>query len=247
MSLSLQKAAAVADVIPVPPTSESQKGPQPISGEATASKVMVESVRSLLTGFRTPNVKFFTYNVDKKELQGFKSDMPILRVVYEERVFFDTDKADLRQEALPVVKSIANTLRQQKQKIALFVAGHTDARGSEDYNQKLSIRRAEAVGTAIRREGSGSALIWRVGFGKSIPIRPNNSERNMGLNRRVEFLVASQAEVITAWIRIPKDFAKTMRVAPLRWSPISKPSQSVTPEPNQSTLKFQVLSLWISR
>ena len=176
-------AANVApDVIPVPPTSESQKGPQPISGEATASKVMVESVRSLLTGFRTPNVKFFTYNVDKKELQGFKSDMPILRVVYEERVFFDTDKADLRQEALPVVKSIANTLRQQKQKIALFVAGHTDARGSEDYNQKLSIRRAEAVGTAIRREGSGSALIWRVGFGKSIPIRPNDSERNMGLN-----------------------------------------------------------------
>ena len=208
---------------------------------------MVESVRSLLTGFRTPNVKFFTYSVDKKELQGFKSDMPVLRIVYEERVFFDTDKADLRREALPVAKSIANTLKQQKQKVALFVAGHTDARGSEDYNQKLSIRRAESVGTAIRREGSGTALIWRVGFGKSIPIRPNNSERNMGLNRRVEFLIASQAEVITAWIRTSKGLCEDEACGPTSTVTTSRRSQSATLEPDRSTLKFQVLSLWMSR
>ena len=62
--------------------------------EATASKVLVESIQSLLGASRTENVKFFKYNVDKKELQGFKSDMPVLRIVYEERVFFDTDKDD---------------------------------------------------------------------------------------------------------------------------------------------------------
>jgi outer membrane protein OmpA-like peptidoglycan-associated protein/uncharacterized protein YecT (DUF1311 family) len=172
--------------------------------EAAASKLLIESVQSLLSASPTQNVRFVTYNVDKKWLQGNKHDMPVLRVVYEERVFFDTDKANLRPEALPAVKSLANTLKQQKQKIALFVAGHTDARGSDDYNLGLSIRRAEAVARAIKGEGSGAALIWRVGFGKAIPIRPNNSAENMALNRRVEFLIASQPDVITAWIKNTK-------------------------------------------
>src|SRR5262249_23206614 len=126
---------------------------QPVVDEAAANKLLIESIQSLLGASQIQNVRFFTYNVDKKDLRGFKSDMPVLRVVYEERVFFDTDKADVRQEALPVVKSVASTLKQQKHKVALFVAGHTDARGSEEYNLNLSIRRAEAVARAIKREG----------------------------------------------------------------------------------------------
>jgi outer membrane protein OmpA-like peptidoglycan-associated protein/uncharacterized protein YecT (DUF1311 family) len=177
---------------------------QLVVDEATASKLLIERVQSLLRESPTQNVKFFTYSVDKKQLRDAKSDMPLLRVVYEERVFFDTDKANLRPEALPIVKSLAITLKQQKQKVTLFVAGHTDARGSDEYNLNLSIRRAEAVARALKKEGSGTALIWRVGFGKAIPIRPNNSVQNMALNRRVEFLIASQAEVITTWIKNTK-------------------------------------------
>ena len=172
--------------------------------ELTASKVMIDSIQSLLGASRTESVKFFKYVVDKKELQGFKQDMPVLRIVYDERVFFDTDKDVLRSEAMPVVKSIAATLRQQKQKVALFVAGHTDARGTEQYNLDLSIRRAEGVARAIKQQGSGATLIWRVGFGKAIPIRPNTSDINMALNRRVEFLIASEANIITTWIKNTK-------------------------------------------
>jgi outer membrane protein OmpA-like peptidoglycan-associated protein/uncharacterized protein len=169
--------------------------------EAEVSKRLIESVQSLLRGSQTESVKFFRYNVDKKDLQGFKYDMPVLRIVYDERVFFDTDKDILRPEALPAVKTIAATLKQQKGKVALFVAGHTDARGTEQYNLDLSIRRAEGVARAIKKQGSGSAVIWRVGFGKALPIRPNNSEQNWAYNRRVEFLIASQANIITAWIK----------------------------------------------
>lgn len=194
----------VPDVSVAGPKEKLETDSQPVVDEAASSKLVIESIQSLLSASRTQNVRFFTYNVAKKELRGFKSDMPVLRVVYEERVFFDTDKAELRTEALPVVKSVASSLKQQKQKIALFVAGHTDARGSDEYNLNLSIRRAEAVARAIKKEGSGTALIWRVGFGKAIPIRPNDSEQNMGLNRRVEFLIASQTEVIATWIKNKK-------------------------------------------
>ena len=152
----------------------------------------------------TDNVKFLKYNVDKRELQGFKTDMPVLRIVYDERVFFDTDKDVLRLEAKPVVNTIAATLKQQREKVALFVAGHTDARGTEQYNLNLSIRRAEGVARAIKQQDFGAALIWRVGFGKAIPIRPNTSEKNMALNRRVEFLIASRADIITTWIKNTK-------------------------------------------
>ena len=163
--------------------------------------------------------------------------------------FFDTDKADLRQEALPVVKSVAGTLKQQKQKVALFVAGHTDARGSDDYNLNLSIRRAEAVARAIKREGSGTALIWRVGFGKAIPIRPNNSDKNMGLNRRVEFLIASQPDVITTWIKNTKGLCEdeacgtTSVVTIFQAAPISdlgaKPMSIEIPSPKPVEIEIQ--------
>jgi hypothetical protein len=162
---------------------------------------MIESIQALLSNSKADNVKFFRYVVDKKNLDGFSADMPVLRVVYDEKVFFDTDKSVLRSEAVPVVRALAATLKQQTGKVALFVAGHTDSRGSEQHNLDLSIRRAESVANAIKQQGAGQALIWRVGFGKAIPIKPNSSEQNMAYNRRVEFLLASQETVITAWIK----------------------------------------------
>lgn len=173
---------------------------RPSVDEETASNRQLESIKALLAGNQLENVRFVTHTVDKKELQGFSHNMPLLRVVYDERVFFDTDKDAIRREALPAVTAISTTLKKQKTKVALFVAGHTDGRGPEKYNLDLSIRRAESVAREIKKLGSGPAFIWRVGFGKALPIRPNDSERNWAYNRRVEFLIASEANVITAWI-----------------------------------------------
>lgn len=172
--------------------------------QATASKRMIDAIQGLLSNSKADSVKFFHYSVDKKDLDGFSADMPLLRVVYDERVFFDTDKSTLRPEALPVIKAIATTLKQQSGRVALFVAGHTDSRGSEQYNLDLSVKRADSVANAIKTQGAGQAQIWRVGFGKAVPIKPNSSEQNMAFNRRVEFLLASQAIVLTTWIKRTK-------------------------------------------
>jgi outer membrane protein OmpA-like peptidoglycan-associated protein/uncharacterized protein YecT (DUF1311 family) len=205
---------ALSSFAPGTPSPSNINGPtendsRQIVGEGRASQQMIERIQSLLAASRTENVRFFRYVVEKSQLQSYKTDMPILRLVYDERVFFDTDRDVLRPDAMPVVKSISVILKQQTQNIALFVAGHTDARGTEQYNLDLSIRRAEGVARALKREGSGLALIWRVGFGKSIPIRPNTSEQNMALNRRVEFLIASQAEIITTWIKNTKGLCES--------------------------------------
>lgn len=199
----------------VPPqatASAQQPGNPPIyldsNDPSGASTLLLDSVQTLVSKAAGQNVKFFRYAVDKTHLSGFNSDMPVLRIVFPERVFFDTDKWNVRQEGGPVLDLVASSLRQQVGQVALFVAGHTDSRASEKYNLDLSIRRADSVARGLVAKGVGTAAIWRVGFGKAIPIRPNNSPQNMAFNRRVEFLVARQATIIAAWVDMTKSLCE---------------------------------------
>ena len=176
--------------------------------ELDASKLLLDSIEELISQSTGKRAQFFKYVVDKAKLDGFRSDMPMLRVVFPERVFFDTDKSEIKTEAAAVVGSVAQSLRKQNGKVALFVAGHTDSRGSEEYNLDLSIRRAESVARALVSTGVGSALIWRVGFGKAIPLRKNDSAQNMAYNRRVEFLIAQQPTIIAAWVKNTKSLCQ---------------------------------------
>jgi len=144
--------------------------------------------------------KFYEYLISKNELPGFPIDMPVLRVVFEEKVFFDTARSRIRPEANKVLDVVASALRQEPREVALFVAGHTDARGSDQYNLELSIKRATSVARALLNKGIGQAAVWRIGFGKSVPLRPNDSDTNMALNRRVEFILATKPAAVAVWL-----------------------------------------------
>jgi outer membrane protein OmpA-like peptidoglycan-associated protein len=190
-------------------TVASMKGSsQPEAQDPVASALLLESIQTLLAKSADKNVRFIRYTVDKAHLAGFRSDMPILRVVFEERVFFDTDKSDIRPEAVPVLSLVADTLRTKKGPVALFVAGHTDSRGSNEYNLKLSIQRAESVARALGAKGVGSTSIWRVGFGKAVPLRHEITPQDRAYNRRVEFLIASQPAIIAAWVKSTKSLCE---------------------------------------
>lgn len=133
-------------------------------------------------------------------MKAFGVDLPVLRIVFPQRVFFDTDKAELRPDAMPVIDLVAEDLRRDVPDVALFIAGHTDSRGSDTYNYTLSVARADAVARALYARGVGSARLWRVGFGKAVPVKPNTSARNMAENRRVEFLFAARPEAVAVWL-----------------------------------------------
>jgi outer membrane protein OmpA-like peptidoglycan-associated protein len=140
------------------------------------------------------------YVIPRADLPGLPGDMPVLRVVFQDRVFFDTAKWDIRPDALPVIDAVARMLREERSDAALFIAGHTDSRGTDGYNLDLSIKRATSVGEALLRRGIGLAKIWRIGFGEAVPLRPNNSDANMAANRRVEFVFASKPAAVVAWL-----------------------------------------------
>jgi outer membrane protein OmpA-like peptidoglycan-associated protein len=144
--------------------------------------------------------EFFVQHIPKERLpSGFSHDAPLLRVVFPERVFFDTAQATLRAEGLEVARIVADSLRKDVPDVTLFVAGHTDARGDRDYNQNLSVDRANIMAAAILQQDVRLAQVWRIGFGPDMPLVPNGPE-GWGFNRRVEFLFSSSPDAIAVWL-----------------------------------------------
>ena len=87
-------------------------------------------------------------------------------------VNFDFDKATLRPDALSVLGEATEILRRYPQ-LRVEVAGHTDLCGAEDYNQKLSERRAKAVYDYLSTNGIDAArLVGPIGYGESRPLEP---------------------------------------------------------------------------
>ena len=75
---------------------------------------------------------------------------------------------------------------QEFDKTIVVVAGHTDSKGTNEYNQALSERRANSVSTYLLAQGIVEARIESVGFGEGTPIADNSTAEGRSLNRRVE-------------------------------------------------------------
>jgi OOP family OmpA-OmpF porin len=105
-----------------------------------------------------------------------------------EGVNFEFDKADLLPSAYPVLDKDIKILANDP-KLNVSIEGHCDIRGTDEYNQRLSERRAKAVFNYFASKGISKKRMRAVGFGRSRPLVPNTSEENMAKNRRVEVKV----------------------------------------------------------
>jgi outer membrane protein OmpA-like peptidoglycan-associated protein len=102
---------------------------------------------------------------------------------------FEFDKAELRPEDRELLSRIAGILLTSKD-YSVSVNGHTDDIGSEEYNQKLSERRAQAVRDYLVKAGLSPDILSVTGHGKSRPLAPGTSEQARARNRRVELGIA---------------------------------------------------------
>ncbi len=131
---------------------------------------------------------------------NFGTDLPVLRVVFPERTFFNTGSAALRPEANQISRIITDLLRNTAPDVAMFVAGHADFRGESAANELLSERRATAVAQQIWAAGVSTFRIWRIGFGEDMPLYGGTSDYDLAMNRRVEFLFAAKPEAVAIWL-----------------------------------------------
>jgi len=104
-------------------------------------------------------------------------------------VLFDFDKADVRQDAAQALGHLATVIRGYPNG-RVDIEGHTDAKGSAAYNQKLSERRAESVKRwLVEREGIAADRLTIRGAGASRPVADNTTDAGRQKNRRVEGVI----------------------------------------------------------
>jgi|GEM_PF-2513594 len=129
---------------------------------------------------------------------GVTSNANRTRLTLDGDVSFDYDKADLKPAALEVLGRAKASFIDVHPDASITIEGHTDDRGSADYNQGLSERRAQAVAGWLARNGVVSERISTQGYGKKWPKVPNTSDANRALNRRVELVIAWGDGQVTA-------------------------------------------------
>jgi outer membrane protein OmpA-like peptidoglycan-associated protein len=138
---------------------------------------------------------------DKNELQQrlFTSISAILETRREARglivnlsdVLFDFNQASLKPGAREKLSKLAGILMAYPGTFHMEIEGHTDAIGSQDYNQKLSEDRAQTVNEYLLRAGVRPDRIVAVrGFGKLKPVTTNDTPEGRQMNRRVELVIA---------------------------------------------------------
>jgi photosystem I P700 chlorophyll a apoprotein A2 len=103
-------------------------------------------------------------------------------------VLFDFDKADIRPDAAAALAKLATIIRAQPNGHTR-IEGHTDSKGDDAYNQKLSERRAEAVRQYLINAGIAAGNMTAVGYGEKEPIATNDTDEGRELNRRVELRI----------------------------------------------------------
>ncbi|WKN31062.1 OmpA family protein [Porifericola rhodea] len=103
-------------------------------------------------------------------------------------IFFDYNKASLRPESYPELDKVVEFLNENP-KLEVEIAGHTDDRGSDDYNLTLSQGRAESVVKYLVDNWIEQERVKAQGYGESKPEVPNDSDENRQVNRRVEFTI----------------------------------------------------------
>ncbi len=106
-------------------------------------------------------------------------------------VLFDTAKSTLKPGASTVMERVA-AFMQKNPDTKVMIEGHTDSRGSDEYNQELSKQRAIAVQDALASRGIDRNRVEAVGKGEGFPVASNDDNAGRQQNRRVEIVFSDQ-------------------------------------------------------
>ena len=117
----------------------------------------------------------------------------LLAVTFKGDVTFDTNSTEVRLGLYSEINRVAGVLNQYPNTL-IRVEGHTDSKGSDEFNMNLSKRRADTVKTLLVQRGVADSRIEVVGFGETMPVATNDTEAGRQKNRRVEIKIAPQAQ-----------------------------------------------------
>lgn len=143
-----------------------------------------------------PGYLFHSENFDLKDTAGYKEVVKVIelkkvkvgRTIVLNNVFYDFDKATLRPESSTELDALVQLLKDNG-KLRIELGSHTDDKGADDYNQKLSEARAASVVAYLAGKGIERDRLVAKGYGETSPVAANDTDENRQLNRRTEFKV----------------------------------------------------------
>ncbi len=175
------------------------------------NQIVFQSISDEETGEFTaylPTDKEYGYNVSKKNYMFYSGELlqqdslktpkvinlhtiAVGEKVILKNVFFDFDKSTLKPESKGELQRVADFLTKNP-KVSVELGGHTDAKGSGEYNQKLSESRAKVVVDYLISLGIDADRMSYKGYGKDRPIADNNTDVGRALNRRTEIIITKK-------------------------------------------------------
>ncbi len=126
-------------------------------------------------------------------LQTEPAPPPTSKRIVLRGVHFDFNKSDIRPDSRPALNQAAEILKENPN-VRISVEGHTDAIGTDEYNEQLSTQRAEAVFRYLVNHGVPPEHMAVTGYGKRRPVADNDSDSGRAQNRRVELHVVTDSE-----------------------------------------------------
>ena len=138
-----------------------------------------------------------------KQAEEIKKTVPDAEVIrvgegivveFSSQILFGFDQSSLSNDATKNLDKLVVVLDKYPD-TNIEVQGHTDSKGSDSYNQNLSVQRASASTNYLKSKGISSNRLTVKGFGEKLPKYVNDTEAGRNQNRRVEFLITANAKM----------------------------------------------------
>ena len=135
-----------------------------------------------------------------EEIAKEMGDVDVIRegeaivIRFKEKVLFAFDRSDLNENAKTSLDKLRTTLLKYPE-TNITVIGHTDSKGTKQYNQTLSESRANSVASYTSQNGIDKDRMTALGKGETDPIATNDTEEGSASNRRVEFVITANEKM----------------------------------------------------
>jgi peptidoglycan-associated lipoprotein len=161
----------------------------PAAEGAPAAAATQDSAAAALTQAQADSLAAEQARLDAERLEAERARLEaLINQIMSEDVYFDFDRSELTEKAKELLAQVGELLLKE-QRFTITIEGHTDARGTEDYNFTLGAKRAMKVKEFLAAYGIENSRMESVSYGKEAPKAQGETEEAYSQNRRANFRV----------------------------------------------------------